>query len=159
MWNNSYEFGTAYDFTIYFCTYMKCGYKMLLRNRYMPCVLSDVVCYETGKATRARTEEPEGKVSDYLNKILISMYDLITEIPWAICFKIRQNSGIAISKTEVESTASQSFFKKTYIHSIISYVFLCNIWQLATYREHLSVLLWVCLRFIVTFFTLSFLCL
>lgn len=47
----------------------------------MPCALSDVVCYETGKATRARTEEPEGKVSDYLNKILISMYDLITEIP------------------------------------------------------------------------------
>jgi len=36
---------------------------------------------ETGKATRVRTEDPEGKVSDYLNKILISISNLITQIP------------------------------------------------------------------------------
>jgi len=54
---------------------------MPLRNKCVLCAISNVVCSEAGKATRARTEEPEGKVSDYLNKIPIFTYDLITEIP------------------------------------------------------------------------------
>lgn len=58
-------------------------------------------------------QRTEGEVYDYLYKILVSIYDLITEAPWAIFFKFGQNSGITIRKLEVESTALHSFIVKS----------------------------------------------
>lgn len=52
---------------------------------------------ETGKATRVRTEDLEGKVSDYWNKTLISRSNLITQILWVVHLKFEQNSDIAFS--------------------------------------------------------------
>lgn len=47
--------------------------------------------------------------SDYLIKILISIYDLIMEISLRyICFKFRLNSSTVISKKEVESAVIYS---------------------------------------------------
>lgn len=58
-------------------------------------------------------QRTEGEVYDYLYKILVSIYDLITETPWAILFKFGQNSGITIRKLKVESTALHSFIVKS----------------------------------------------